>query len=75
MGRRDLDRIADPGDRAVAAHQLIQDAGKVAQIEYDYAVPILRAAVAELRAQGLSHREVAERIGISRARAQQLANG
>lgn len=66
-----LTKIEDPLDRA-----------KVASLVLD-AVPRIQtalretrqAAVRELREQGLSHAEVGTALGVSRARAQQIAEG
>lgn len=71
--RRDLDVIADPGERAAAAQHLIDDATKAAETVYEYAVPIRRDAVRELKEAGFGHTRLAALLGVSRTRAQQLA--
>ncbi|MFF5265400.1 hypothetical protein ACFY4C_41510 [Actinomadura viridis] len=63
--------ISDPTDRAKATGAMLD------------AIPALQralrelrqSAVRELRAQGFSHAEVAQALGVSRSRAQQIAEG
>jgi GntR family transcriptional regulator len=61
-------RIADPVERAKAATSAIAQTQQLA-IEYS---AITRAAVRELRASGLSLAQVADLLGVTRARIQQL---
>lgn len=45
------------------------------QAEHEKATAVRLAAVRKLRAAGLSHQDVADALGVSRARAQHLAAG
>lgn len=63
--------IPDPAARVRAINAAI-DQHKAAISEL---AQITRDTVAELRANGASHAQVAELLGVTRARAQQLASG
>lgn len=61
--------VAEPADRARAAQREIDKSQRaVAELAH-----IRAEAVAELRAAGMSHAGVAKALGVSRARAAQLA--
>lgn len=63
--------IEDPERRAQAAQELIRSL----QEAIPEAAEIRRSGVQEMRALGASHAEVAQKLGISRSAAQQIAGG
>lgn len=63
--------IRDPADRARAIGDALNRLPEV-QTQLKQA---RQAAVLELRAAGLSHAEVAKELGLTRSRAQQIAEG
>lgn len=66
-----LNEITDPTDRAKAAGALLDAVPDLQRALRE----IRQGAVLELRATGLSHADVAAAIGVSRSRAQQIAEG
>lgn len=64
-------RISDPARRARAAGDAIAQL----QAELEQLKELRHQAVLELRAGGMSHAGVANVLGISRGRAQQIAEG
>lgn len=74
MEPRDLlaiTQIPDPTDRARAITAMLGDVSEVhAQLRQ-----ARQAAVLEMRAGGMSHADVAAALGVTRSRAQQIAEG
>lgn len=63
--------IADPTDRAKATGAMLDAIPTLQQALRE----IRQGAVLALRAQGLSHAEIGKALGLSRGRAQQIAEG
>lgn len=72
--RTPLAALADVADPAERARQVKAALDQMPAIQAELR-QIRQAAVLELRAAGLSHAQVAEEIGVTRSRAQQIAEG
>ncbi|MER7964898.1 sigma-70 family RNA polymerase sigma factor [Streptomyces ardesiacus] len=70
-GLQHLSAPGDPAERAKAAGAALQAVPKLQQWLRD----IRQQAVGEMRDEGMSHAEVGAVLGVSRARAQQIAEG
>lgn len=69
-----LKHLADTNDQVERAKQAGIALNAVPQLQ-GWLRQVRQDAVLEMRAEGLSHAEVGKQLGISRARAQQIAEG
>lgn len=67
----DLQKITDPSDRLVA----IDEARTTATAYLEELRELQRAAVGELRAQGLSYERIARQMNLSSTRVRQMLGG
>jgi hypothetical protein len=69
-----LKHLAEQGDPTQRAKDVGAALQAIPELQH-WLREIRQAAVQEMRADGLSHAEVGKTIGVSRARAQQIAEG
>ena len=70
----DLKHLAEQGDPTQRAKDVSTALQAIPELQH-WLREIRQAAVQEMRDDGLSHAQVAAELGISRARAQQIAEG